>query len=228
VDPNGTLVTGDLHPATSGTSNTLIPRIDIGVPLHFGPVSVYPSFAYQRKSYDDASYLSAPIDNAITSYIGSLGAKGGFGPFGVAAEMNWGQNWANMRGLAGVSPAASMPIGTATSPTPISAAVVDGNNQINNAETYAFWIDLSYKFGPVTPHIMYGQMKSKNVALGTNAAVEAKTSMIGFSVPIQLAKGFSIRPECMWYDDGEGAWAGKTSTDYGKYGIYGVQFQITF
>ena len=228
VDPNGTLVTGDLHPATSGTSNTVIPRIDIGVPLHFGAVSVYPSFAYQRKSYDDASYLSAPIDNAITSYIGSLGAKAGFGPFGIALEGQWGQNWANMRGLAGTSPSVAWNIGTAANATPISAAVVDANNQINNAETYAFWIDLSYKFGPVTPHIMYGQQKSKNVALGTNDKVEAKTSMIGFSVPIQLAKGFSIRPECMWYDDGEGSRTGVASSDFGKYGIYGVQFQITF
>jgi len=232
VDPNGRLVTGDLHPATSGTSNTLIPRIDIGVPLHFGPVSVYPSFAYQRKSYDDASYLSAPIDNAITSYIGSLGAKGGFGPFGIALEGQWGQNWANMRGLAGVSPSVAWDVGTGTGTAhirnPISAATVNANNQINNAETYAFWIDLSYKFGPVTPHLMYGQMKSKNVALGTNDNVSARTQMIGFSVPIQLAKGFSIRPECMWYDDGDGSWAGKATTDYGNYAIYGVQFQITF
>ncbi|MBW2205137.1 MAG: hypothetical protein JRF52_13995, partial [Deltaproteobacteria bacterium] len=84
------------------------------------------------------------------------------------------------------------------------------------------------KFGPVTPHIIYGQQKSKNVALGTNDKVEAKTTMIGFSVPIQLAKGFSIRPECMWYDDGEGSRSGVKSQDFGKYGIYGVQFQITF
>jgi len=238
VDPNGRLVTGDLHPATAGTSNTLIPRIDIGVPLHFGPVSVYPSFAYQRKSYDDASWtnpntgITAPVNNDITSYIGSLGAKGGFGPFGIALEGQWGQNWANMRGLAGVSPSVAWDVGTGTGTAhirnPISAATVNANNQINNAETYAFWIDLSYKFGPVTPHLMYGQMKSKNVALGTNDNVSARTQMIGFSVPIQLAKGFSIRPECMWYDDGDGSWAGKATTDFGNYAIYGVQFQITF
>ncbi len=229
VDPNGVLdTTSNLHPATSGTSNTLIPRIDIGLPLRFGSVAVYPSFAYQRKSYDDATFQGAPIDNNITSYIGSLGAKAGFGPFGIALEGNIGQNWANLRGLAGNSPAANWDIGGTAGSTPITAAVVDANNKINNSDTYSFWLDLSYKFGPVTPHIIYGQMKSKNVALGTNDDVEVKTSMIGFSVPIQLAKGFSIRPECMWYDDGSGKWSGQTSTDFGKYSIYGVQFQITF
>ena len=25
----------------------------------------------------------------------------------------------------------------------------------------------------------------------------------GFSIPIDLAKGFRVRPELMWYDDGE-------------------------
>jgi len=158
-----------------------------------------------------------------------LGAKAGFGPFGVAVEGQYGQNWANLRGLAGTSPSIAWNIGNAVSGrTPISAAVVDDTNKINNADTYGFWIDLSYKFGPVTPHLMYGQQKSKNVFMSTMDKVEAKTSMIGFSVPIQLAKGFSIRPECMWYDDGEGSRSGVASQDFGKYGIYGVQFQITF
>ena len=48
--------------------------------------------------------------------------------------------------------------------------------------------------------------------------------MCGLSVPIDLAKGFKLRPEIMWYDDGDDAISGQASTDLGKYAIYGVQF----
>jgi hypothetical protein len=225
VDPNGKLAAGDLHPVTSGVNNTTIPRIDIGVPLYLGPVHLYPGFCYQHRSYDNSTYGGKPIDNNINSYIGSLGAKLGVGPFALAAEGNWGKNWANMRGLAGTSPSVAW---RADGVNPISAATVDASNKINDAETYSWWVDLSFKFGPVTPHVMYGQQKSKNVLIGTNTKVEAKTQMVGLSVPIDLAKGFRIRPELMWYDDGDGQVAGSKSTDFGKYAIYGVQFQITF
>jgi hypothetical protein len=225
VDPNGKLAAGDLHPVTSGVNNTTIPRIDIGVPLYLGPVHLYPGFCYQHRSYDNSTYGGKPIDNNINSYIGSLGAKLGVGPFALAAEGNWGKNWANMRGLAGTSPSVAW---RADGVNPISAATVDASNKINDAETFSWWVDLSFKFGPVTPHVIYGMQKSKNVLIGTNTKVEAKTQMVGLSVPIDLAKGFRIRPELMWYDDGDGQVAGSKSTDFGKYAIYGVQFQITF
>jgi hypothetical protein len=225
VDPNGVLASGNLHPATSGVDNTTIPRIDLGLPIYLGPVQIYPSFCYQHRSYDNSTYGGRPIDNNITSYIGSLGFKLGLGPFALSAEGNWGKNWANMRGLAGVSPSVAWsPDGV----NPISAANIDGNNNIHDAETYSFWVDLSFKFGPVTPHVMYGQQKSKSIYIGTSDKTECKTQMIGFSVPIDLAKGFRIRPECMWYDDGDGSVQGSPSQDFGKYAIYGVQFQITF
>jgi hypothetical protein len=239
VDPNGVLAAGDLHPATVGVDNTTIPRIDIGVPLYFGPVQLYPSFCYQHRSYDNSTYGGAPIDNNVNSYIGSLGVKLGFGPFGFSAEGNWGKNWANMRGLAGVSPSVAWVAGGLGATNPISAATISNTNKIDDAETYSFWLDLSFKFGPVTPHVIYGQQKSKNIlgpnslgpggtALSRDLKIESKTQMIGFSVPITVAKGFTIRPECMWYDDGDGQIASQKSQDFGKYGIYGVQFQITF
>ena len=58
--------------------------------------------------------------------------------------------------------------------------------------------------------------------------------MWGISCPIQLAKGFSVRPELMWYDDGDDntAWSNASATqskvDSGSYQVFGVQFQITF
>jgi len=76
--------------------------------------------------------------------------------------------------------------------------------------------------------LIYGQQKSKNVLMGTNTSCDAKTQMYGISVPIGLAKGFSIRPEFMWYDDGTFHQDGVSGQDLGHYAIYGVQFQITF
>ena len=231
VDPNGKLSLGSdpVVPVTLGTNNTKIPRIDVGVPLYFGPVSIYPSFCYQHQSYDNTvTAAGAHVDNNVTSYIGSLGAKAGFGGFGIKIEGNYGQNWANMRGFFGGSSSANASIGNSA---PISGAILDQNNDIQNAKTWAYWVDLSYKIGAITPHLLWGQQQSENKWAGTSTDVSVRTRMVGVSLPIDLAKGFRIRPELMWYDDGETDSANPTTgrnDDFGSYGIYGVQFQITF
>jgi len=215
VDPNGTMVAGQFFPTGYEENNTMIPRVDIALPIYLGPVHIYPGFLWQRRGVDGAA---AGVDDNVTTWIGSLAFKAGFGPFAIAAEGNYGENWGNTRGLAGTS-----------MPARIASASLKANNNINNADTYSFWVDLSYKFGPVTPSLMYGQMKTKNktVIAGSDVDNEAKSQMWGISVPIDLAKGFRVRPELMWYDDGDHD-VGGTSTDLGKYAIYGVQFQITF
>jgi len=227
VDPNGTAVAGSYGPwdgkeGTDYQTNTKLPRIDIGVPIYLGPVSIYPGLMYQHRTVDRLGALNSGVDNTLDTWIGSLGAKAGFGPFGVALEGNYGQNWGNSRALFGASPSVTSAAGPG-----IASATLKTNDQIKDAETYSFWIDLSYKFGPITPHFMYGQQKSKNENKA-GAKMEAKTQMYGFSIPIDLAKGFRLRPEFMWYDDGDVTTAGSPSADMGSYAIYGVQFQITF
>jgi hypothetical protein len=231
VDPNGTqaggtLSTYNLGPyfpvgTTYNNNNTTIPRIDVSFPIYLGPVNIYPGFLWQNRSVDSASNVISGqhVDDNVTTWIGSIGFKMGFGPFGFSGEFNYGENWANTRGLAGVS-----------APALLSAASLKPDNDINNAETYSFWVDFSYKLGPVTPHFIYGQMKTKNqfAPFGQSWDLEAKSQMIGISVPIDLAKGFRVRPELMWYDDGSIDVDNFGSADLGKYAIYGVQFQITF
>jgi hypothetical protein len=211
VDPSGGQ--NDPNNAIGWQNSNKIPRVDIAVPLHFGPVRIYPAVLWQQKSYD---LVPGGIDDTLTTVIGSISAKAGFGPFAIAAEGNWGKNVGNTR----------MGMGNSPSTGTIASATLMDNNQIHDAETYSFWIDASFKFGPVTPHVIYGQQKSTNRTY-TQEDTDCRTQMIGFSVPISLAKGFSIRPEVMWYDDGDTA-TGGTSVDNGKYAIYGVQFQITF
>ncbi len=196
-------------------NNSKIPAIHLGVPLYFGPIAIYPGFLYQYRSIDVLNPAYSVYDDSLHTYVGSLGVKGGFGPFGFAAEGNWGQNVGNTR----------MGLGT-SAPTAIASALPNPDGKINNAETYGYWFDVWYKIGPVTPHAMFGQLHSKVDV--DYQQLEAKSTMWGFSIPIDLAKGFRVRPELMWYDDGELEYGGNDLQDYGKYAIYGVQFQITF
>jgi hypothetical protein len=232
VDPNGTQAGGSASDYNLGpffplgtaydANSTTIPRIDVSVPLYLGPIHLYPGFLWQNRSVDNAVGIGGadvgPVDDNITTWIGSIGVKMGFGPFGFAGEFNYGENWGNTRGLAGLS-----------APALLSFASLKTDNDFNNAETWSFWIDLSYKLGPVTPHFILGQMKTKNQIslLNETTDIDAKSTMAGVSIPIDLAKGFRVRPELMWYDDGDVSYSGGKD-DLGKYAIYGVQFQITF
>jgi hypothetical protein len=77
----------------------------------------------------------------------------------------------------------------------------------------------------VTPHIVYGQMKSE----GDKNPMRYKSWFWGISIPIQMTKGFSLAPEFMWYDDGDdNRDDGDNRVNNGKYAIYGVQFQFRF
>jgi hypothetical protein len=216
VDPNGVNTGGNYGPwpATYQT-DTKLPRFDITLPIYVGPVRIYPGFLWQRRVVDIPA--GGTGDDSIDSYIGSLGVAAGFGPLFVNAEGNWGKNWGNTRGLIGISQPAKIS----------SARILPGNNDMNDAETYSWWIELGMKFGPVTPTLIYGAMKTKN-KLDVDIDDEAKSQMYGISIPIDLAKGFRLRPEIMWYDDGDYKVTGTDSQDLGKYAIYGVQFQITF
>ena len=57
ADPHG----GNLGPWTNALAeptihtNSKIPQITVGVPLHFGPVAVYPSVLYQHRTVDNAT-----------------------------------------------------------------------------------------------------------------------------------------------------------------------------
>jgi len=196
-------------------TNTKLPRFDLSVPLYFGPIALYPGFLYQYRTIDIINPAYSRFDDSLSTYAGTLGIKGGFGPFGFAAEGNWGRNVGNT----------NMGLGT-SAPCSIASALPNPDGKINNATTYGYWFDVWYKIGPVTPHVMFSQLKSE-VDLNYQT-LDAKSTMWGFSIPIDLAKGFRVRPELMWYDDGQIQYGGNDLQDFGKYAIYGVQFQITF
>jgi hypothetical protein len=218
VDPNGRSL-GQYAPyhqeGISYRTNTKLPRIDVGLPIYAGPVDIYPSFLYQRRSVDffPDQPITAGIDNHIDTYIASVGVMAALGPVKLSAELNWGQNWGNTRTGMGVSPPARNS----------GATLYQG--QLDNTQTYGWWIDAAYEFTSIIPHVMYGQMRSQ----GDKNPMWYKSWFWGISIPMDLAKGFRLIPEVMWYDDGDDNRndSGK-KLDYGKYAIYGLQLQFRF
>jgi len=193
------------------TPNAKLPRFDLSLPLTFGPVKIYPSYFFNYKTLEG----TAPgADDDLYVWGGSLGLRFGAGPFSLSAEGQFGRNWANSQGLVGNSPSASA----------MGASL--HNLDIQDAKCYNGWIDLAFKFGPATPHAIYGIQNGQ----GSGAdKTNATTQMIGLSVPIDLAKGFRLRPEVMWYFDGtNNKNSAGEGVNNGAYAIYGVQFQITF
>ena len=175
VDPNSAAL-GNYAPYPDPNlyqTNTKLPRIDLGLPIYAGPISIFPSFLYQRRTVDFLAEDMDGIDKHIDTYIGSLGVLAGFGPFQFSAEGNWGQNWSNTGGGMGVSP-----------PARNSAATIY-DRQLDNTTTYGWWVDGSYRLGIVTPHIVYGQMKSE----GDKNPMRYKSWFWGISIPIQVDQG---------------------------------------
>ncbi len=221
VDPNGIAeVVGNKGPwKQKGVSSSKIPRIDIGVPITLSWMKLYPSFMWQRKTIEileEPDNPEYPTNYAVTTYIASLGLKTGFGPVSFSAEGQWGKNWGNAGGFMGYTYPA------------IFSSVGYKDRRVSDADVYSFWLDLAYKVGIVTPHLMYGEMKTENKYGGTD--LDSKSKMMGVSCPIDVAKGLRVRPEFMVYDEGTIHNRGEINGDYeaGKYFIVGAQFQITF
>jgi hypothetical protein len=231
VDENGGARFTDQYPAgtlpTDFQTNAVLPRLDVGANIALGPVSLKPSVLFQKKTFDNVAAPGTPasmLGDTVNTWAGSLGIKFGMGPFMLEAEGQMGQNWGNTRNLIGNSPSATHAGIT------MYRANTASNYRTDDTQNYSYWIDLAFKFGPVTPHLIFGQQQSQ----GDDNPMSYRTTMMGVSVPITLAKGFTVRPELMWYDDGDNntAYNATTATQSksndGSYAIYGVQFQITF
>lgn len=218
VDANTNTHPTNLQPFGIGDTDAKFPRIDIAVPLHFGPIKLYPSVFYNYKTFNSTSSAWTPgSDDDFQSWGASLGFRGGFGPVVVSAEYQYGYNWGNTSGTMGVSWAA-LNSGATT-------RLVGAKTEIDDTKCQSGWIDVGFKLGPATPHLIYGMFKVN----GDENPNRAKSQMYGVSVPIGLAKGFIIRPEVMFYDNGDDNKSTTGATfNAGKHALYGVQFMIVF
>lgn len=194
----------------------VLPRIDITMPLFFGNLSLWPSVTYLQQKYDQ---VGPGAEDTVDIWGVAVGARYVLGPVTFDGEVTFGENLGvgNYAGATGAAPA--------------RFAAVGAPGQINDAKIVAWWLDVGWKIGPATIHGIVGASNVKReddiTAGGTN--LDFTRWMYGLSVPITIAKGFTIRPEAMGYDYDSGATVGNTSeVDNGKEFVIGVQFQLVF
>lgn len=211
---------GTIH-SPAGSEETTMPRIDVSAKLKFGPLSIYPGIVRQTQTWDD----TAPgDDDSIDTQIYSLGVKTAFGPLGIAAEYNFGQNVGNANlltcgvyggyGPGGAGPGLNQ-----------GAAVIGGKVYDNDFTGY--WADVSYKFGHNTIHAIYGTQTVQN-DYGALPDVQNTRTMITFNVWIPLAKNFLIIPEVNLWDYGAAEVTGSPDVEMGEATIYGIGWLIMF
>lgn len=197
----------------------VLPRVDIAMPLNFGMVQLWPSVTYTQQKYDQ---VGPGREDSVDIWGIALGGRVATGPLTFDAEIGFGENL----GVGNyVGAAMAVPAGFS------SNAMIGGNDAINDAKVTAWWLDVGWKIGPATLHGIVGSATYKReddpMAAGTN--LDQTTWMYGISLPISVAKGFTIRPEIMGYDLDSGATVGNTTErNYGKEYIVGVQFMLVF
>ena len=203
------------------TEQTVFPRLDVAATLKLGPLTLIPSLTYLNVEYDG---VAAGSQDEVTVIGYSLGVKAGFGPAIFVCEITMGENFRDA-GLNDAVAATSM-----ASQNQMAVAYLDavGNTQVADTECLSWFANLMFKTGPATISLMYGVVKAENdVGAGGADDWEYESTFYGISVPIKVAKGFTIRPEATFYDEGDRKLGGAT-TELGSQSLYGVNFQVTF
>jgi hypothetical protein len=191
-----------------------LPRVDLALPIRFPWGRIEPSVTFAKAEYDQ----SPTGDDDYTMWGVSLGGTGSFGMFSFTAEATWGQNLGggSYRGAEG--------------DTPIAYPDSNGNSKIADSNSFAWFIDLGFKFGPSKVDVMYGQIDYENdegpASLPT--LFDYTQKFYGISWAIGVAKGFTIRPELMFYDYDKDAQIAGSTINQGKEWLLGLQFMLVF
>lgn len=234
LDPN-TETAGNTElniPAIAGTAaanareSNVWPRFDISLPMQFGNFKIEPGLTYLKQEYDQ---VFAGSDDSYDVWGATLGGAAGFGPFSVAFEVTYGENLGLTSSHFGGgnigSPVAYNPSGT-------NANV----RKIEDGETFAWWVQLGFDFGPFAIQGIVGANKGENDG-DPNIARDANESeitqwMYGLNFPIKVTKTFTITPQIWYYDYDDDAKVGTLSTtnnvDRGDQLMVGVAFQLVF
>ena len=204
---------------SASDNESTIPRIDVGLPMYFGPLKLYPSFFWHNQEFDN---IAPGQSDDLTSWGISLGFKFGIGPLTVTGEANFGENWATTQ-----STAAGAGPGNGFTPYLL------GTGGISDVDELGYWIDFALKLGPVTPHFLYGSRDSENDGMaGAGDDMERRTHAYVVGVTIPVAKTFMISPEIGFYDFDDDASFGTGGLnlpwDMGDHTIIGVKFTVVF
>jgi hypothetical protein len=226
---------------------TVIPRIDLALNIKAGNFVIEPSFTYLQQEFDQTI---AGADDDIESWGVALGIRAGFGMFTFTGEVSYGDNLHENA----YAPNPVTAPGKAQAYLPAGAAA--GATRVSDTEILSFFAQLGIKLGAATLNGFVGMCDMENdgdpavprnlenggVNIAPNAAFAARTVSFagpefhitrwayGASLPISVAKGFTIKPEVTFFDfDDDAELSGSAlSTDLGDETVIGVEFMLVF
>ncbi len=213
--PGVAVVTNFGTPSLLPPSETVLPRVDLALPIRFPWGRIEPSFTWAKNEFDQVP----AGDDSYTMWGLSLGGEGSFGMFSFVAEFTWGQNLGggSYRGAEGDVPVLFFNTASNTS------TIADGSS-------LAWFIDLGFKFGPSKVDVMYGSIEYENDEGPASLPTLYKytQTFYGISWAIGVAKGFTVRPELMFYDYDDAKQVAGSVTNAGKEWLLGIQFMLVF
>lgn len=235
TDPNNVNYTSmnpelKAEPGAYVDNSTQIPKIEFSVPMTFGQTEIVPSGMWIKQTFDN---IAIGADDSITAWGVSLAAKKTIGALTIKGEIQHGQNWYNASKLAVSTPYPFKSEYAAILGFAMSAKA-DASGKIYDSDNTAFWCQVSYRLRQwLIPLLIYGQQTVKRDIPSQESDI--RTQMYGVSCPIFFSHNFSVAPELMVYDSGDGntfvsAYAPGNSEVYdcGKEILAGAQFRFFF
>jgi hypothetical protein len=229
--------------AAGATEENQVPRFDLALPISVGNWGFEPFATWNQQTFAN---VGPGNDDDFQVWGVGLGLKGGFGPVIIGGEFTYGQNLGGDNHVVGAPGAiGANNAGAVWAPS----AYVDaaGNIRVEDTTGYGWWFHLGVKLGPATIYGIVGNQSTDNdgdpsIATGLRAGSTAANPIAndagewdidrwayGISVPISVAKGFTIRPEFMYYDyDSSAKVAGVDNVDLGSQWTLGVQWMLKF
>lgn len=223
-------------PGTAIDNVTKIPKLELGVPLKFEnkdknfKATVTPSFFWLKSEFNN---VEKGGEDSITSYGASLGASVKIGKLSIAGEYNHGQNlWDAARsGIATCYPFKYEYI-TGGLRSIMGAKYSPIDQEVYDSETNAFWVQLGYRIGIITPTLFYGQNSSERDMPATpdfsQGDSEFTTKFYGINAPIMITRNMQVVPEFMVWDNGDSNKINNIEYDFGKEWMAGIQLRLFF
>jgi hypothetical protein len=168
-----------------------LPRIDLALPIRFDWGRIEPSVTWSQARYDQ---FPPGAEDSYDMYGFSIGGTGSWGMFRAIAEITWGRNLGggSYRGAEGA--------------VPIAYVDSTGTIKIADADVLAYFLDVGFKFASNKIDLYYISIKYENDGdpfvpqTSDSAQYNFTQFMYGISWGIDVAKGFTIRPELNFYD----------------------------
>jgi len=211
------------------TQQNQIPRVDIALPISVAGFNIEPAFTWQ-----DVNYENKAEDSSYTIWGFSLGARAGFGPVTIMGEFIYGQNLGDEQYSGFGSAGGDIQVNEPRAVGVVRSMDTNGDGIANFVDTDCIsgWIQVGFNFGPATLQAAVGMENVSNDGIaGPNDDIDVTRTGYAFSLPIKVAKGFTVMPAVIYLDRGGDEKDGANNpltVDYGDQLLVGVQFMLAF